>query len=272
MEVSMSTLEERIATALTDKISSADVEALIIETEAPITAADAAAEAERTKALDPVGSPDPIKARAAMEGAAFTRDRLLAALPRLRARLKEAEVAEQLARWRPEYERVKAVRDALAAEMREVYPAAVETLTDLFLRMEACDRQSSHVNGLAPPGVPRLRKVELTARGVEGLLQPDVWIAEMLRLPFFWRDKGPIYVWPPPTPPAFVSFVVPSGPGPNWLEESKARAAAQRKDSERAIAFYESQRREREEREFKEGREAMAREVAERNRRNGWPC
>jgi hypothetical protein len=111
MEVSMSTLKERIATALTDKISSADVEALIIETEAAITAANAAAEAERSKALDPVGSPDPIKARAAMEGAAFTRDRLLAALPRLRARLKEAEVEEQLARWKPEYERVKAVRD-----------------------------------------------------------------------------------------------------------------------------------------------------------------
>jgi hypothetical protein len=39
----------------------------------------------------------------------------------------------------------------------------------------------------------------------------------------------------------------------------------------RVIAHYEAQRREREEREFKEGREAMAREVAERNRRNGWP-
>jgi hypothetical protein len=45
-----------------------------------------------------------------------------------------------------------------------------------------------------------------------------------------------------------------------------------REDSLRAVAFYESQRREREEREFREGREAMAREVAERNRRNGWPC
>jgi hypothetical protein len=156
--------------------------------------------------------------------------------------------------------------------MREVYPAAVATLADLFPRMEACDRQSSHVNGLAPPGVPRLRKVELTARGVEGLLQPDVWIAEMLRLPFFWRDKGPIYAWPPPPPPVSVSSFVLPGPGPDWHAELKARAVAQREDSQRAVAFYESQRREREEREFKEGREAMAREVAERNRRNGWPC
>jgi hypothetical protein len=34
--------------------------------------------------------------------------------------------------------------------------------------------------------------VELTARGVESLLQPKVWLAEELRLPFFWRDSGPI--------------------------------------------------------------------------------
>jgi hypothetical protein len=61
------------------------------------------------------------------------------------------------------------------------------------------------------------------------------------------------------------------GPGPDWHAERKARAAAECENSERAVAFYESQRREREEREFKEGREPMAREVAERNRRNGRP-
>jgi hypothetical protein len=54
--------------------------------------------------------------------------------------------------------------------------------------------------------------------------------------------------------------------------ELKARDAARREDSLRAVAYYETQRREREEREFQQGREAMAREVAERNRRNGWPC
>ena len=82
----------------------------------------------------------------------------------------------------------------------------------------------------------------------------------------------PIYAWPPPPPPVSVSSFVLPGPGPDWHAELKARAVAQREDSQRAVAFYESQRREREEREFKEGREAMAREVAERNRRNGWPC
>jgi hypothetical protein len=69
---------------------------------------------------------------------------------------------------------------------------------------------------LAPDGEHRrLLDVELTARGVEILWQPDVWVAEMLRLPNFPRGNGPIYAWPPPAPPLFAaSFMVPSGPGP----------------------------------------------------------
>jgi hypothetical protein len=209
----MSTLEERITAALTNEIASPDLAGLIAETEEAITTADATAERERVSALDPVASPDPVKARAAMEDAAFTRDRFRTVLPRLHARLKQVEATEYLARWEPEYERVKALRDALAAEMREVYPAAVLNLADLFNRMEAIDRESSRINGSAPPGERRrLRKVELSARGVEGLLQPDVWIAEMLRLPFFWRDSGPIYAWPPPTPPPFASSFALPGP------------------------------------------------------------
>jgi hypothetical protein len=223
-------------------------------------------------ALDPIASPDPIKARAAMEDAAFTRDRLRTALPRLHARLKVVEGAEYLARWEPDFKRVEAQRDALAAEMREIYPAAVTQLADLFQRMAQCDRECSRINGSAPDGEHRrLRRVELTARGVEGLLQPNVWISEELRLPFFWRDSGPIYAWPPPTPPVFASSIVPPGPGPDWQAEIKARNEAQREESERVIAHYRERDRERQERELKEGKEAIAREVAERNRRHGWP-
>jgi hypothetical protein len=59
-----------------------------------------------------------------------------------------------------------------------------------------------------------------------------------------------------------------TGP-PEWIA---ARNEQRQKEAERVAAFYANQEREREEREFNEGREAMAREVAERNRRNGWPC
>ena len=268
----MSNLEARITAALSDDIASADVAALITETEAAIAAADAAAEAERVKALDPIASPDPAKARTAMEDAAFTRERLRTVLPRLQARLKQVVAAEYAAKWEPDYKQVEALRDALAAEMREVYPRVKELLVSLFQRMAECDRECSRINGLAPDGEHRrLLKVELTARGVKGLLQPDVWIAETLRLPAFPRETGPIYAWPPPTPPVFVpSFVLP-GPGPNWHEEIEARNKARCEESERAFAALKERDREYRERELKEGKEAIAREIAERNRRAGWP-
>jgi hypothetical protein len=38
----------------------------------------------------------------------------------------------------------------------------------------------------------------------------------------------------------------------------------------RAIAYYKERDRQRQERELKEGKEAIAREIAERNRRAGW--
>jgi hypothetical protein len=78
------------------------------------------------------------------------------------------------------------------------------------------------------------------------LLQPDVFVAEMLRLPFFWRDSGPIYAWPPPTPPAFASSFVPAGPGPDWHAELKARDAARHEESLRVIAHYKERDRQRE--------------------------
>jgi hypothetical protein len=198
-DAGMSTLEECIAAALSDEIASSDLVGLIAETEEAITSAEAAPEHERVKALDPIASPDPVKARAEMENVAFGRDRLRTVQPRLQKLLKHVEAEEYAAKWEAEYEKVKVIRDELAAEMREVYPAAVSQLTDLFQRMARCDRECSRVDGSAPIGEHRrLRRVELAARGVEGLLQPDVYIAEMLRLPFFWRDSGPIYAWPLP--------------------------------------------------------------------------
>jgi hypothetical protein len=104
------------------------------------------------------------------------------------------------------------------------------------------------------------------------LWQPDVWIAKELRLPYFNRDNGPIYAWPLPTPSPFAygPVMVPSGPGPDWHEEIEARDAARREESDRAFANLKERAREREEREIKEAKEAIALEIAERNRRAGW--
>jgi chromosome segregation ATPase len=109
-EVTVDTLEQRITRAFSDRaVTSSEVAKLIAETEEAITAAEAAAE----------------QARAAMEDAAFGRDRLRTVLPRLQRLLKEVEAEEYAAAWEAEYKRVKVIQDELAAEMSEVYPAAV---------------------------------------------------------------------------------------------------------------------------------------------------
>jgi len=191
-------LERRIAAALkSDEIASADLADLIEETEAAATAADAAAEAEHAKALDLLASPDAAKARAAMERAAFTRDRLRTVLPRLQQRLLEVQEQEYAARWRIGYAEVETKRDALAAELREMYPPIVARITDLFTRIRACDHEVSRVNGSAPSGEPlRLREVELAARDLEHFTRAEPSIARELKLPHW--DEPSRLAWPPP--------------------------------------------------------------------------
>src|SRR6516165_10425520 len=107
-------LEKRIAAALSNDTTSADLASLIAETEAAISEAEATAEAERAKGLDLLASPDAAKARTAMEDAAFTRDRLRTVLPRLRDRLREVQATEYAAAWEPEFKLVEAQRNELA--------------------------------------------------------------------------------------------------------------------------------------------------------------
>jgi hypothetical protein len=139
------------------------------------------------------------------------------------------------------------------------------------LRAAECDHECSRIDGSRPDTENRrLRGVELTARGVEGLLQPDVYIAEMLRLPFFWRDSGPIYAWPPPTPPLLAPSFVLAGPNPDWQDEIKARNAAQREESERVIAHYRERDRERRERELRRAkRQSLGRSPSATDVRDG---
>jgi hypothetical protein len=101
-------------------VKSLDVEALIQEVKAAITAADGTAEAQRVKALDPVASPDPARARAAMEDAAFTRDCPPHGAP-------EATGAAETGpggRIRRALGKVESYHDPLAAELRAVYSVA----------------------------------------------------------------------------------------------------------------------------------------------------
>jgi hypothetical protein len=252
-------LEQRIATVLAaDDIKSSDLAALIVETEAAAAAADEVATKTREQALDPLISPDATKARAAMEAAAFTRDRLRTVLPRLQQRFSEVRAAEEYARWVVDYEQAEAKRDAAAEELKALYPEFVTKLVDLLLRIEEVDREVRRVTSAKPFDAKeangdgrRLLETELAARGIKGFGLYDLQIIRDLKLPKF--EPGGQLAWPPHRPIDWSSAVpMARHPGADWAVEREERARATRAEHERVIAHYDSMARQREEREAAE--------------------
>jgi hypothetical protein len=234
-EPAMSTLEKRIASALVDNITSTVLSALIAETEAAITQA---AEAERAKALDPIVSPDPVKAYAAMDDAAFTRERLRNVLTRLQARYQEIAALEYLTKWKADYEVLKVERDALAAELSELYPTFASRVADLLTRIAANDVELSHLHRARPSGVSlHLLGAELVARNLEkfGIANPS--ISKGLQLPNF--DHSDRMAWPPRRTFDSAVFSAVSAPrrfSADWgvAAEEEARALSERRKREAA--------------------------------------
>ncbi len=217
------TLEQRIAAALADNdIASSDLAALIMETEAAVTDADQEAITAREQALDPIASPDPTKARAAMESAAFTRDRLRTVLPRLQQHFNDVLSQEEYAAWVMQYEAIKIKRDAAAAELRTLYPEFASKLVDLLLRIEVVDREVERVRSAKPFDAKEangdgrwLLETELTARGLDHFGVYDHRILKDLQLPSFSEPTK--LAWPPHRPIDW-SVVTPvfRHPGADW--------------------------------------------------------
>jgi hypothetical protein len=208
----MSALEKRISDALADAAArSIDIAASITETETAITAADHVALAERIKALDPAQSPDPVKARAAMEDAAFTRDRLKTLLPRLQQHFQTVVAREELATWRSRHDDVKERRDAAAAKLQEVYEPFVEQIVSVLLEIEQIDHDIRQVNATTPADGAtgtHLEPVEIVARAPSG---PN-WSSIMndLRLPHWAPHAG--QAWPPHRPIDFAQLQISTRP------------------------------------------------------------
>jgi hypothetical protein len=230
--MSAPTLEQRIAAALADNdIDSSVLAMLIAETEAATADADKAAIQAREQALDPITSPDPTKARAAMEAAAFTRDRLRTVLPRLQQHFKEVSSQEEYTRWVAGYEAIKIKRDAAAAELRTIYPEFASKLVDLLLRIEVVDREVERVRSAKPFDAKEangdgrwLLETELTARGLDHFGVYDHRILKDLQLPSFSEPTK--LAWPPHRPIDW-SVVTPvfRHPGADWASEREQGAA-----------------------------------------------
>jgi hypothetical protein len=196
----MHDLDARIAAAFADGAMSNDVAALINETEYGVASASEQAEHARNRALDPTLSGSELKdARECMGDAAFKRDRLQAALGKLRERLEELRYQEENARRQVGYDKAKAVRDELARELADLYPAFAQKLSDLLVRVVINDRELDYINNHAlPNGADRLLLAELKARGLSGWFVNSIEaprITNQLCLPP-WQPRSN-YLWPP---------------------------------------------------------------------------
>jgi hypothetical protein len=183
---------------------------LIAESDAAVAEADATAEREKIRALDPALSPDPRKARQAMEDATFAANRLRTLQPRLRQRLQHVAYAEAHARWLETYTAVKEKRDAAAEELKQLYPEVVGKLVELLTRIRSIDAEVRAVNERKPVGVgipwdgnSRLLPVEYEARGVDGFREPEHSLDRGVRLPHFEKPGERHF---PPHEPRRFSF------------------------------------------------------------------
>jgi hypothetical protein len=255
------TLEQRIGAALRPDatLTSAYIAALIEEGEAAIAEADKEGATDQTLSLDPKG------ARQAIMDATLAANRLLTFLPKLQARYREAHeqeqatawLAEREAPWLAEHDSLKPERDALAEELREVYPL-VSKIVDLFGRIAANDAALSALHQARPAGVTQhLVSAELYARGLDSFSSNAPSLLTSVHL-VDWNSGRQI--WPPPRPSMAAAFAASAMPGydrhfsGDWAKDNERRAAAQQAEQQRITDYYARTTKEQEDREMQRRR------------------
>lgn len=226
------TLEQHIGKALSDNaLDSNALAVLIAETAEAVEVADKQAIAAREQALDPIASPDPSKARATMESAKFTADRLRNVLPRLQQRFDKVYLDEQYAAWQPQYEAIKAERDAANAKFRTAFTAFVADIVPQMLRLEQINAETSRVSAAKPT---RAREANGDGRWLADGPEDQVIRAIMQNLKLPDWEKPNALAWPQPVN-YFSAGIVPIRPHPagNWWQEKQAEAARRRAEDEK---------------------------------------
>jgi hypothetical protein len=228
------TLEQRIVSILAHANAGSEaIMELVAEVEDAVTLADLNIEAERAKAIDLVQNPDPREAHERVVVAELIRDRLHAAIPRLRDRLSAALRKEAHERWLSDFSRVRQALSDAASLFRD-YRQHAEAIVRMFALAEQVDKEVSRINGTAPGGEHRrLRFVELEARDLEHFSRDNPSLASTVELRD-WDNSGKT-LWPRSSSGSFAAMAV-SGmtvlhPGVDW---STAEVREQRrKESER---------------------------------------
>ena len=171
-------LEQRIGKALTGTVTSAELSALVADTEFAIEAAEKAANAERAKALDPLQSPDADAAHAAMQSAEFAVQRLRTVLPRLQSGIAQVAEAEEYTAWATTFDPFVPKHTAAAAKLKTIYIEFDAQLVEALTEAKQVDAEVHVVMQQTVPSAESnddgrgLPTVEAAARGLTGV-SPD---------------------------------------------------------------------------------------------------
>jgi hypothetical protein len=178
---------------------------------------------------------DAAKVGAAVATATLVRDRLQAALPRLRERHKQVRQAEAVATWTADAEELEARRKGLMIEFRKFYPEMIERIVDHLYRMRPLDNEINHFNFRRPDGL--MTPLELSTP----------FFAMDLKIPD--PEDGPP-LWPPPQPNLALQYLATMPPDPFIVSEAAAGIYPEKRnrriveDNQRQIADFEKHQRE----------------------------
>lgn len=157
--------ENRIC--LLNQVPAERVKAALTNTRARLELIERETSAAHRAAMDPTAGDEQIaKSRAEVTDLAFERERLANAVEHLTERHPSLAAAELRASQQEEHAAAKAERDALTAEIAEVYLRLIEQLIDLFTRLDANDARLGAVNKAG--GGERLESAEVAARSCAG--------------------------------------------------------------------------------------------------------
>ena len=125
---------------------------------------------------------------------------LQTAVTRLRERLEEVKAQEEDQRRQLAYDKARVLRDHLAVELADLYPAVAQKLADLAARVAANDFDINFINDHNLPNGARAPADgrALVARGLPGWVTNGIYaprIIDLLHLPP-WHPRSS-YFWPP---------------------------------------------------------------------------
>jgi hypothetical protein len=242
------TIDQKIGAALSSaNVTAPAIAALLFEVEKALADAEQNAVATRKASLDPIAFQDAASARASVEIATLTVDRLRAAQSQLIKRYTEVETAEALSRWQADRDRVEKLRDQAAAEFSKCR-ALIEQIAIIFSNTEAVAKECSRVNGASPPGQRHIQGPELTARHLAGFSASDPSVLKSTVL--FWDGKQ---IWPPPQKPISVLMASPPQHDARFSSDwHAARSGTDQKDqpnaNQKMADYYASLTKEQDER------------------------